>query len=659
MAESAGSVSVELIAKTEAFDRQIAGSATVTEQAMTRVINATSRGEQQVVRSAGQIANGTRNLGRQFADVGASLAGGSSPFIVLAQQAPQVAEALDDMGGKAGRVAAFFTGPWGAALLAAGSVLGVLASEAFKAGDSVEDLVSKLEKQARQTAQNEAAQYQFSQTTAGLTIAVRDLGKALDQQNASSQRAAFLTLAKANADREATIQARRRAASEYALAVALASNAKSQNIFAGGPGGAQSLVAAQYGAQEEQARRNLAKAENNVAEAQRNVVRAQAPIIRGQVAEAHDNAARAAGRYERQLDLLYSKLRRGQITEAQYREGVDRATTNRDALLNADRSSGRRGTGGTRRVDVRVSASREAQRGLEAEDKAAADLTRRYEALQAKYDPAAAAAREFKQVMEDIADLRLSGTISEGEALRLQIAAIGVEAKRADEEMNKLTTSLFGDPSKDLDNVLADINAERDARIAAQDDVENRLRDRRARDIDDLAYFYESAFNGGVDDIWDTFKREGFRAIALVLARLTLGESFAASLGGGEGGGAGAIGKLLSFIPGFASGGSMLIGGNPGVDRNTLSLNGQPIAKVSRGETLGIANQAANSRPVAPQQPVIIQLSADEGSMFVPRVEQISGGAAVRVVQATAPGIVRGASRQTQADLVRSRSLRE
>ncbi len=45
-----------------------------------------------------------------------------------------------------------------------------------------------------------------------------------------------------------------------------------------------------------------------------------------------------------------------------------------------------------------------------------------------------------------------------------------------------------------------------------------------------------------------------------------------------------------SGLPGFASGGSMTLGGRPGVDRNMLSLNGQPIARVSSGEQLNINN---------------------------------------------------------------------
>ena len=62
----------------------------------------------------------------------------------------------------------------------------------------------------------------------------------------------------------------------------------------------------------------------------------------------------------------------------------------------------------------------------------------------------------------------------------------------------------------------------------------------------------------------------------------------------GAGGGGGLFGSVIglgmSFL-GFASGGSMSVGGRGGTDTNTLSLNGRPIANVSRGETLNIGSK--------------------------------------------------------------------
>lgn len=131
MAVTADSVVVELLAKTDGYTAKINGAANDTAGAMSRIEQSASRAEGQVIKSAGAMANAQRNLGRQISDIGTQLAGGQSPFLILAQQAPQVADALADTGGKAARVASFFAGPWGAALLAAGSVAAVLVGKLF------------------------------------------------------------------------------------------------------------------------------------------------------------------------------------------------------------------------------------------------------------------------------------------------------------------------------------------------------------------------------------------------------------------------------------------------------------------------------------------------------------------------------------------------
>lgn len=103
-----------------------------------RVGSGSKKAANDVEQSAGRIANAQRNIGRQISDVGTQLAGGQSPFLIFAQQAPQIADALADTGGKAAKVAAFFAGPWGAALLAAGSVAGALVQHLLDAGDASE-----------------------------------------------------------------------------------------------------------------------------------------------------------------------------------------------------------------------------------------------------------------------------------------------------------------------------------------------------------------------------------------------------------------------------------------------------------------------------------------------------------------------------------------
>ncbi len=94
-------------------------------------------------KSAGRIANARRNIGRQVADIGAQASGGQNPPLIFAQQAPQIADALADVGGAAGRVASFFAGPWGAAILAAGSILGTVLIPRLLEGGDAADTMSK------------------------------------------------------------------------------------------------------------------------------------------------------------------------------------------------------------------------------------------------------------------------------------------------------------------------------------------------------------------------------------------------------------------------------------------------------------------------------------------------------------------------------------
>jgi hypothetical protein len=57
-----------------------------------------------------------------------------------------------------------------------------------------------------------------------------------------------------------------------------------------------------------------------------------------------------------------------------------------------------------------------------------------------------------------------------------------------------------------------------------------------------------------------------------------------ASLGGGLTSG------MVAGLPGLASGGDISIRGNMGRDRNLLSLNGVPVARVNYGERIPISN---------------------------------------------------------------------
>jgi len=101
---------------------------------------------------------------------------------------------------------------------------------------------------------------------------------------------------------------------------------------------------------------------------------------------------------------------------------------------------------------------------------------------------------------------------------------------------------------------------------------------------------------------------------------------------GSAGGIIGAVGGLL----GFTSGGSMSIGGRGGTDTNTLSLNGRPIANVSRGETLSVGSKALSGRSDATVVQPVIQVDARGAVMNDQFAQMILAQANQGAIQAAA-----------------------
>lgn len=92
------------------------------------------------VRSLGRMNSVYVQLGYQAQDVTASLASGINPLVILAQQGGQTAAALSMMGGTVGRVASFFAGPWGAAIIGATLLLGLFIGKNKEAAKSTLDV---------------------------------------------------------------------------------------------------------------------------------------------------------------------------------------------------------------------------------------------------------------------------------------------------------------------------------------------------------------------------------------------------------------------------------------------------------------------------------------------------------------------------------------
>jgi len=364
VAVTAESVVVELIAKTDGYAANINGAAGATTTAMSRIEQAASRAEVQIVRSSGAMANAQRNLGRQIADIGTQLAGGQSPFLILAQQAPQVADALADTGGKAATVAAFFAGPWGAALLAAGSAIAVLAEKALKGGDTIESLTAKLQDNAVKAQLTAQAQAIFERSLFGSAQASAELNKRLQEQNRSQIQVAQSALAAAVALRQQNLQNLRAEASKAAIAQG---NVESQRNRALNPSSlltpeertAALGAAAGYSRQLIDARKRVTVANKALADSESAVVEARIPLLNLSAAAASDRSAAAASRHTTAVDGLATAYRKASAEARRFPVGDPRRA---QALERANQAYIQGAAGANRTLDADQEAIRASNR---------------------------------------------------------------------------------------------------------------------------------------------------------------------------------------------------------------------------------------------------------------------------------------------------------
>jgi len=125
-----------------------------------------------------------------------------------------------------------------------------------------------------------------------------------------------------------------------------------------------------------------------------------------------------------------------------------------------------------------------------------------------------------------------------------------------------------------------------------------------------------------------------------------IGSSIGGSFGTGSllNGGVTAIDPATLGIPAFAGGGSFGIAGNGGIDRNVMSINGQPVARVNQGETVNIvpANmRAASSHSSGLDGRIHVSVETND-DVFTAKVTHISGAVSGAQIQAAAPRIAAG-----------------
>jgi tape measure domain-containing protein len=180
------------------------------------------------------------------------------------------------------------------------------------------------------------------------------------------------------------------------------------------------------------------------------------------------------------------------------------------------------------------------------------------------------------------------------------------------------------------------------ARLTQEYELNSEQLERQKRIFDGLVGVTEGFFKSAIQGA-DGFKgalRGLVGQLADLVFQMTVIEPIKNNLFGGSGGGGGLFSSLFSKVvsgftsggggalygPGFASGGSMVLGGNGGVDQNQLSLNGLPIARVGRGETLSISPNQKTGGGITVNQNInvstgVAQTVAAEFATFLPKIQ--------------------------------------
>ena len=579
MAITAESVVVELEAKTGQFDATIRTAASgfntsmsTVERSATQAERAVARSSSGIVASSGQVGQATRNLGFQISDVGAQLSGGSSPFVIFGQQAPQFVQAFEDIARAGATVGTVLRSVALPGIIAVISVLSTLIERQFVAADA-------------SNAHAKAADF--------LKEAVDRLAGASARSNHQTEIGINIDLRAAEAKRQNAIRTRQLIEAELSKQRGALSAAQATESAAPGALGIPGRGSGSRQANIDDVNRQLRENATAIQGYDRAIASGRAQLVLRGIAAQTDAATAATQRYDDRINLLQRRFERGQIDQGTFERLALATTRTRDAALDAakghDRASSA-STGHAASLRVNTSAARDAaaaQRELEA---ALAGLVR-------KYDPVTAAAADYAAELKKIADLQKAGALTPEKADQYREGAGSTYRKARADAFSLDTVENF------RPQAAADEKAEEDAAKAQKEaalDAERSAQQTREQNVRSLANLYEDLFTQGSGRAWENFQRDGLRAIAVVLAQATI-KSF--SSGGGGLGSllgniTGAAKSLFSGTPKFAGGGSMLIGGNAGVDQNTLSLNGQPIAAVSRGESLNISpTSRAAQRP--------------------------------------------------------------
>jgi len=593
------------------------------ESRMRSAASTTVRATDAMEKGTERAAYAGRQMGRQFADVGVQLSGGTSLFTVMAQQGPQLADAMADLGGKAGAVASFFAGPWGAALLAAASVAGTLTAAVLAEDDATE---------------------KHTKGAKSLTDAINDMTEASKGAIQTSQQAeqqhyneAAALAAKAEAARVATIRL------IQAAKVRLETADRQANEQGDPEGGMNFGITAGATQERELTRLNaLLKEQNTELQAQyANVRRSAIPRLQREASEATDKAAAATGRYDRALGKLNQRLEAGKITPGAYRTELEKLNRTRDAEVAAANKS-------ERATKDDAAAKRDAAKAAKEAARAQQELQQTLERIVGKFDPVRSIAIETGKALKDIDMLEMKGVLSSVDALTYKLALARDQARAVADAAWKGQEQRWidvGFNAGDFDgsNVRKQIDRDLDLRQDANDKIAEDFKRKQEDQLHALAGLYKDLFRGGTDAIWSDFKAMGFRIIAETLAKFTLSKISGNGGGFNVGNALQSVGSALGISGARAAGGPVMGGKTYLVGERGPELFRAPSSGtiVPNNRLAATPLTAGMESLVAPNkllrggsQPQIVRVLVQANDYFDARVDSRSAGVATPIARA-------------------------
>ncbi len=455
---------------------------------------------------------GVQQLGFQLGDFSTQVIGGTNPIIAFAQQAGQAAGALSLMGGTAGTVGTFLSGPFGAIILATVSVVALLGAEFLRTSEAT----SKASVTADDFASRQDNLANFIDKTTG----------ALIEQNRA-------LLANAIARRQDTIDANNKRSEDLAGDAIGAIRKQAFGFKSSGLGFRTNIDPTLQKAlnvgdieQIDATVQGLARLNPKYKDLARQTgeAAAQTVLLRRKSAELGGEVDKLTGKTAAQgtvttsliakqvaLIAATTPLEKAQARRAIVQEGAADADRKGGAalvkfradLLEAERGvnaaqaaveSARAGKAASRKATVEMG---KAERAAEAESrKLEATLTR----IVGKFAPAADAARDYATALSDIAKLRAADKITFGEQVQFDAAAKGAFDKASAEQAAAALKDAIrrANPGETLEQSGEEFRRSVDAAADRLQEAARAARHELTDGLDELAQIIGGLFPGGV-----------------------------------------------------------------------------------------------------------------------------------------------------------------